>query len=216
MRAFTKHTGLVAPIDRVNVDTDQIIPKQFLKGLTREGYGRSLFYDWRYLPGEHPNPEFVLNFPRYQGASVLLARANFGCGSSREHAPWALMDYGFRAILAPSYADIFYGNSLKNGFLPAKLGDEQIDELFRRTEAHAGYKLTVDLETQTVADELGVKLTFTVDPFRRECLLNGWDDIGLTLREEDRIAAYEREHQPQSILYGEVDASVLGTPKAKV
>jgi 3-isopropylmalate/(R)-2-methylmalate dehydratase small subunit len=211
MKPFTKHTGLVAPIDRVNVDTDQIVPKQFLKALTREGFGRTLFYDWRYLTGEKPNPDFVLNHPRYQGASVLVARTNFGCGSSREHAPWALLDYGFRALLAPSFADIFYNNCFKNGILPVSLSDAEIDEIFRRTEAEVGYELTVDLEGQTVSDESGLKLSFTVDPFRRECLLNAWDDIGLTMRHEDRIAAYERDHQPKSVLYGEVDASVLAS-----
>ena len=211
MQPFTKHTGLVAPMDRVNVDTDQIVPKQFLKALTREGFGRTLFYDWRYLPGEKPNPDFVLNAPRYQGASILVARANFGCGSSREHAPWALDDYGFRALLAPSYADIFYNNCFKNGILPVTLSDAEIDEIFRRTESEPGYELTVDLETQTVTDETGLKLNFTVDPFRRDCLLNGLDDIGLTLRHDDRIAAYEQDHQPKATLYEEVDASVLAT-----
>jgi len=200
-------------MDRVNVDTDQIVPKQFLKALTRDGFGRTLFYDWRYLPGEQPNPEFVLNYPRYQGASILVARANFGCGSSREHAPWALGDYGFRALLAPSYADIFYNNCFKNGILPVILSEAQVDEILRRTESEVGYELTVDLESETVTDELGLKLTFEVDPFRRECLLHGWDDIGLTLRHEDRIAAYERERQPGAALYGEVDASVLATPR---
>ena len=209
MQPFSKHTGLVAPMDRVNVDTDQMVPKQFLKALTREGFGRTLFYDWRYLPGEKPNPDFVLNAPRYQGASVLVARANFGCGSSREHAPWALGDYGFRALLAPSYADIFYNNCFKNGILPVTLSDAEIDEIFRRTETEPGYEITVDLESQTVTDQSGLKLSFTVDPFRRECLLNGWDDIGLTLRHDDRIAAYEQVHQPKARLYEEVDASVL-------
>jgi 3-isopropylmalate/(R)-2-methylmalate dehydratase small subunit len=209
MKPFTKHRGLVAPLDRVNVDTDQMVPKQFLKALTREGFGRTLFYDWRYLPGEKPNPDFVLNAPRYQGASVLVTRANFGCGSSREHAPWALDDYGFCALLAPSYADIFYNNCFKNGILPVTLSDAEIDEIFRRTESEPGYELTVDLETQTVTDETGLKLSFTVDPFRRDCLLNGLDDIGLTLRHDDRIAAYERDHQPKATLYEEVDASVL-------
>jgi len=209
MQPFITHTGLVAPMDRVNVDTDQIVPKQFLKALTREGFGRTLFYDWRYLAGEEPNPDFVLNHRRYQGASILVARANFGCGSSREHAPWALLDYGFRALLAPSFADIFYNNCFKNGILPVILSDAEIDEIFRRTEAEVGYELTVDLEGQTVSDQSGLRLNFTVDPFRRECLLNGWDDIGLTLRHEDRIAAYERKHQPKSVLYGQVDASVL-------
>ena len=213
MHPFTKHTGLVAPIDRVNVDTDQIVPKQFLKALTREGFGRTLFYDWRYLPDEKPNPEFVLNHPRYKGASVLVARANFGCGSSREHAPWALGDYGFRALLAPSYADIFYNNCFKNGILPVTLSDAEIDEIFRRTEAEVGYELTVDLESQTVSDDSGLRLSFSVDPFRRECLLNGWDDIGLTLRHDERITVFEHEHQPKAVLYGEVDASVLAVPR---
>src|SRR5205823_11787590 len=153
MQPFSTHTGLLAPLDRVNVDTDQMVPKQFLKALTREGFGRILFYDWRYLPGEKPNPEFVLNQPRYRGASVLLARANFGCGSSREHAPWALLDYGFRAIIAPSYADIFYNNCFKNGMLPVTLPDAQVDGLFRRAGQKEGYRLTADLETQTIADE---------------------------------------------------------------
>lgn len=208
MQPFTKHTGLVAPIDRVNVDTDQMVPKQFLKLLTREGYGRILFYDWRYLPGEKPNPEFVLNFPRYRGASVLLARANFGCGSSREHAPWAILDYGFRAILAPSYADIFYNNCFKNGILPVTLANEQMDELFKRTEKNEGYRVTVDLEQQIVTDEKGLRYSFTLDPFRRECLLKGLDDIGLTLVHEAEIAAFEKKsvrapalHDPLDVKY---------------
>ena len=194
MKPFTKHTGLVAPIDRVNVDTDQMVPKQFLKLLTREGYGRILFYDWRYLPGEKPNPDFVLNKPRYKGASVFVARANFGCGSSREHAPWAILDFGVRAILAPSYADIFYNNCFKNGILPVTLSDAQIDEIFKRTEANEGYRLTVDLEQQIVTDEKGLRYSFTVDPFRRECLLKGLDDIGLTLVHEAEISAFEKKH----------------------
>ncbi len=209
MHPFTKHTGLVMPLDRVNVDTDQMVPKQFLKWLTREGYGRVLFYDWRYLEGEKPNPDFVLNRARYQGASILVTRANFGCGSSREHAPWALLDYGFRAILAPSYADIFYNNCFKNGILPVTLPDAEIDELFRRAEKSEGYQLTVDLETQTVTDEAGLKLAFQVDPFRRECLLKGLDDIGLTLRVEDRIAGYEKAHQPSAVMYAPVDSQGL-------
>ena len=212
MQPFIKHTGLVAPVDRVNVDTDQIIPKQFIKWLTREGYGRKLFLDWRYLAdGETPNPEFVLNLPRYQGASVLVARANFGCGSSREHAPWALLDYGFRAILAPSFADIFYNNCSKNGILPVTLPDAQIDEVFRRVAAQEGYRLTVDLQTQTVTDDSGLRFEFSVDSFRRECLLNGWDDIGLTLRIADRIADYEKSHHPAAPLYSPVDAAAAKT-----
>jgi 3-isopropylmalate/(R)-2-methylmalate dehydratase small subunit len=206
MRPFIKHTGLVAPLDRVNVDTDQMVPKQFLKWVTREGYGRVLFYDWRYLEGEVANPEFVLNQPRYQGASILLTRANFGCGSSREHAPWALVEYGFRAILAPSYADIFYNNCFKNGLLPLTLPDAQVDELFRRVEKTEGYRLTVDLETQTVTDAAGLKIAFHIDPFRRACLLKGLDDIGLTLRLEDRIGIYEKEHNPSATMYDPVDA----------
>ena len=194
MKPFTKHTGLAAPMDRVNVDTDQMVPKQFLKLLTREGYGRVLFYDWRYLAGEKPNPDFVLNLPRYKGASVLLARANFGCGSSREHAPWAILDYGFRAILAPSYADIFYNNCFKNGILPVTLSNEQIDELFKRTEKNVGYGVTVDLEQQIVTDDKGLRYSFTIDPFRRECLLKGLDDIGLTLVHDAEITAFEKKH----------------------
>ena len=207
MQPFTTHKGLVAPIDRVNVDTDQMVPKQFLKWVTREGYGRVLFYDWRYLEGEKANPDFVLNKPRYQGASVLLARANFGCGSSREHAPWAILEYGFRALIAPSYADIFYNNCFKNGLLPVTLPDADLDELFRRTEKHAGYRLTVDLEDQTLNDDLGLKLSFQVDPFRRECLLRGWDDIGLSLRFQDRIAAYEKTHHPSAVIYEPLDTA---------
>ncbi|MEJ2009546.1 MAG: 3-isopropylmalate dehydratase small subunit [Acidobacteriota bacterium] len=210
MEPFTKLTGLVAPLDRVNVDTDQIIPKQFLKAITREGFGRFLFFDWRYLDGGKPNPEFVLNQPRYQGASILLARTNFGCGSSREHAPWAVLDYGFRAIIAPSYADIFYINCFKNGILPITLPDSQVDELFRRTEQVEGYQLNVDLENQTITEttpvpEGGLKISFEVDPFRRECLLNGWDDTGLTLRHEDQIATFEKEHQPSATRYGSLE-----------
>jgi 3-isopropylmalate/(R)-2-methylmalate dehydratase small subunit len=207
VQPFSTHTGLVAPVDRVNVDTDQMVPKQFLKLLTREGYGKFLFYDWRYLEGEKPNPAFVLNQPRYRGASILLTRANFGCGSSREHAPWAVLDYGFRVIIAPSYADIFYNNCFKNGILPVTLPDAEVDELFRRTEKNEGYRLTVDLENQTITEAsatgaAGLRISFQIDPFRRECLFKGLDDIGLTLRFEDRISAYEREHQPSAVLYG--------------
>jgi len=205
MEPFIKHTGLVAPLDRVNVDTDQMVPKQFLKLLTRQGYGRVLFYDWRYLAGEKPNPDFVLNDQRYRGATILLARANFGCGSSREHAPWALLDYGFRAILAPSYADIFYNNCFKNGILPVTLPNEQMDELFRRTEKSQGYKLTVDLEQQVVADDHGLCYSFTVDPFRRECLLKGLDDIGLTLVHENEISAFEKKGVRVPVMYQPVD-----------
>src|SRR5208282_5451480 len=160
MQPFIQHQGLVLPLDRVNVDTDQMVPKQFLKWLTREGYGRVLFYDWRYLPGEKPNPEFVLNFPKYKGASVLLARANFGCGSSREHAPWAIADYGVRAIIAPSYADIFYNNCFKNGILPVTLPEETVNELIARAKRIPDYRLAVDLEAQTVSDEHGFSMPF--------------------------------------------------------
>ncbi len=210
MEPFVKLTGIVAPLDRVNVDTDQIIPKQFLKAITREGFGRFLFYDWRYLDGEKPNADFVLNQPRYQGASILLARTNFGCGSSREHAPWAILDYGFRAIIAPSYADIFYNNCFKNGILPITLPEAQVSELFQRAEQNEGYRLTVDLESQTITETEGgpggLTIAFSVDPFRRECLLKGLDDIGLSLRFEDRIAAYEQQHHPQATRYGSLEA----------
>src|SRR5437660_6457752 len=175
MQPIAKHTGLVMPLDRVNVDTDQMVRKQLLKALTRQGFGRNLFYDWRYLPGELPNPEFVLNFPRYRGASVLLARANFGCGSSREHAPWALLDYGFRVLIAPSFADIFYNNCFKNGILPIRLDDAAVEDLFRRAAMHPQYKLTADLESCRLTDEHGLSLGFEIESFRRHCLLNGLD-----------------------------------------
>jgi 3-isopropylmalate/(R)-2-methylmalate dehydratase small subunit len=194
MRAFTIHTGLVVPLDRSNVDTDQIIPKQFLKRIERTGFGQFLFFDWRYLDDGSPNPGFVLNRPEYRGASVLLARRNFGCGSSREHAPWALEDYGFRAVIAPSFADIFYNNCFKNGILPIHLDEQTVDDLFARTLKHPGYQLTVDLAGLAVTDGFGLKLTFEVDAFRRECLLGGLDDIGLTLQHEGKITAYERAH----------------------
>ena len=194
MRPFTTHTGLVVPMDRSNVDTDQIIPKQFLKRIERTGFGQFLFFDWRFLDDGAPNLQFVLNRPEYAGASILLARRNFGCGSSREHAPWALEDYGFRVLLAPSFADIFYNNCFKNGMLPIKLDEAAIDDLFARAAAHPGYKLTVDLERGTIADAFGLALRFEVDAFRRHCLLNGLDDIGLTLEHEAKIAAYEQSH----------------------
>jgi 3-isopropylmalate/(R)-2-methylmalate dehydratase small subunit len=189
-------------MDRVNVDTDQMVPKQFIKWITREGYGRVLFYDWRYLDdGKTPNLDFVLNRPRYKDASILLARANFGCGSSREHAPWAILDYGFHVVIAPSYADIFYNNSFKNGVLLVTLPDAEVNELFQRAEQNEGYRLTVDLENQTITDGLGLRISFQIDPFRRECLLKGLDDIGLTLHRADRIAAYEAAHQPSAVMY---------------
>jgi len=191
MEPFKRHTGLVATLDRVNVDTDQIIPKQFLKRIERSGFGQFLFYDWRFNADGSINAEFELNEPRFAGASILLARANFGCGSSREHAPWALHDYGFSAILAPSYADIFYNNCFKNGLLPVQLSEGEVDRLFTAASAIPGYELTIDLERQWVVDDWGNKFGFAVDPFRRECLLKGLDDIGLTLQHEDAIAEYE-------------------------
>ena len=193
MQPFTTHTGLVAAMDRANVDTDQIIPKQFLKRIERTGFGQFLFFDWRFLDDGSPNPDFELNQPAIQGASILLARRNFGCGSSREHAPWALQDYGFRVIIAPSFADIFYNNCFKNGMLPIRLSESEVDELFDRA-GQPGYRLTVDLNTCRISDEQGRELAFQVDDFRRHCLLNGLDDIGLTLAHEDRITAYEASH----------------------
>jgi 3-isopropylmalate/(R)-2-methylmalate dehydratase small subunit len=209
MKAFTKHKGVVAPLDRVNVDTDQIIPKQFLKVVDRNGLGRFLFYDWRYSDGEKPNPDFVLNRPRYRGASILLARANFGCGSSREHAPWALLDYGFRALIAPSFADIFRNNCFKNGILPVSLPEPDVDTLFRKAESVPNYQVTVDLESETVADGDDGSFRFEIDPFRRHCLLTGLDDIGLTLRFEQQIADYEATHHPAAVRYGPVDSTVI-------
>jgi 3-isopropylmalate/(R)-2-methylmalate dehydratase small subunit len=179
---------LVAPLDRANVDTDQIIPKQFLKRIERTGFGQFLFYDWRYLPDGQPNPAFVLNEPRYQGASILVADKNFGCGSSREHAPWALGEFGFRVIIAPSFADIFANNCFKNGMLPIAI---PVDEIMKRAQEIEGYKLTVDLETQMITDGNGLSVSFVVGSFQRYCLLEGLDDIGLTLRHEEAIKAYE-------------------------
>ncbi|TFY96482.1 3-isopropylmalate dehydratase small subunit [Ramlibacter rhizophilus] len=202
MDKFTIHKGLVAPLDRENVDTDAIIPKQFLKSIRKTGFGPTLFDEWRYLdhgePGQDPasrkpNPDFVLNQPRYAGASVLLARRNFGCGSSREHAPWALQQYGFRALIAPSYADIFFNNCFKNGVLPIVLPESTVSRLFDEVNAFPGYELTVDLERQVVVKPQGEELAFEVQPFRKYCLLNGFDDIGLTLRQADKIKAYEAE-----------------------
>jgi len=193
MEAFIKHTGIVAPVDRVNVDTDAIIPKQFLKRIERSGFGQFLFYEWRFDEEGNINPEFEPNKPRYEGASVLISRANFGCGSSREHAPWAILDYGFKVVIAPSYADIFYNNCFKNGILPIKLSEEQVEELFQRTAKHEGYKLNVDLESKTITDEHGLNISFELDEHRRQFLLQGLDDIGLTLKHEDLIAAYEEK-----------------------
>jgi len=202
MQKFSLLKGLVAPMDRENVDTDAIIPKQFLKSIRKTGFGQNLFDEWRYLdpgyPGQDPstrkiNPDFVLNLPRYQGVSILLARKNFGCGSSREHAPWALDQYGFRAIIAPSYADIFFNNSFKNGLLPIVLSETQVARLFDETLAFPGYQLTIDLERQVVIKPDGEELPFEVQAFRKYCLLNGFDDISLTLRHADKIKAFEAE-----------------------
>jgi 3-isopropylmalate/(R)-2-methylmalate dehydratase small subunit len=202
MEKFTVHSGLVAPLDRENVDTDAIIPKQFLKSIKRTGFGPNAFDEWRYLdvgqPGQDNskrplNPDFVLNQPRYQGASILLTRKNFGCGSSREHAPWALDQYGFRAIIAPSFADIFYNNCFKNGLLPVVLTEQQVDKLINETNAFVGFKLTIDLEAQVVRTGDGTEYPFDVPGFRKYCLLNGFDDIGLTLRHADKIKQFEAE-----------------------
>ena len=202
MTPFRVHTGIVAPLDRENVDTDAIIPKQFLKSIKRSGFGPNLFDEWRYLdhgePGQdpasrRPNPDFVLNHPRYQGASILVARKNFGCGSSREHAPWALQQYGFRALIAPSYADIFFNNCFKNGVLPIRLSELEVGRLFDDVAAFVGYRLTVDLERQVVVTPDSRELAFEVEPFRKFCLLGGFDDIGLTLRHADKIRAFEAE-----------------------
>jgi 3-isopropylmalate/(R)-2-methylmalate dehydratase small subunit len=193
MNPFRIHTGLVAVLDRPNVDTDQIIPKQFLKRVERTGFGEFLFFDWRFLPDGQPDPSFPLNEPRYRGASILLAGKNFGCGSSREHAPWALADYGFRAIIAPSFADIFANNCMKNGLLPVVLTDGEVAELMRRGKEIASCNVTVDLVSKSVSDERGFLATFEISDFQRYCLLEGLDDIGLTLRNESDITAYERE-----------------------
>ena len=204
MRKFEKFTGLVAPLDRANVDTDAIIPKQFLKSIKRSGFGPNLFDEWRYLDHGEPgqdcscrplNPDFVLNQARYQGAQILLVRENFGCGSSREHAPWALADYGFRVIIAPSFADIFFNNCFKNGLLPIRLAAEQVDALFRAVEAQPGFALVVDLVRQNLTAPDGVTYQFEVDEFRKHCLLNGLDDIGLTLQHQAEIKAFEAKHR---------------------
>jgi 3-isopropylmalate/(R)-2-methylmalate dehydratase small subunit len=208
MEKFITHTGLVAPLDRANVDTDAIIPKQFLKSIKRSGFGPNAFDEWRYLDHGEPgmdnakrirNPDFVLNQSRYQGASILLTRQNFGCGSSREHAPWALQDFGFRAIVGESFADIFFNNCYKNGLLPIVCAKDEIDALFKLVAETPGYRLTIDLQNQRVTRPDGHAMPFEIDGFRKECLLNGWDDIGLTLRHADKIHAYEdrrRNEQP--------------------
>jgi 3-isopropylmalate/(R)-2-methylmalate dehydratase small subunit len=194
MQPFRKHTGLVAPLDRVNVDTDQIIPKQFLKRIERTGFGQFLFYDWRFAADGKKTADFVLDAPRYQNASILVAGRNFGCGSSREHAVWALEDFGFRVVIASSFADIFANNSLKNGLLTVRLSDEQVAEIMRRAKETENYRLTVDLESRRVEDGQGFAATISIDEFARHCLLDGLDDIGLTLQHEAEIAAYEARH----------------------
>ena len=207
MKSFTQVTGIAAPMDRANVDTDMIIPKNFLKSIKRTGFGKNLFDELRYLDeglpdqdctGRPINEEFPLNFPRYQGAKVLLSRENFGCGSSREHAPWALDDYGFRVVIAPSFADIFFNNSFKNGLLPIVLSDAIVEQLFQELYANEGYELAVDLATQTVTTPDGENFAFEVDEFRKHCLLNGLDDIGLTLQDTDAIHAYEAQRKQQA------------------
>ncbi|WP_420597719.1 3-isopropylmalate dehydratase small subunit [Neptuniibacter sp.] len=204
MNKFTLHTGIAAPMDRANIDTDMIIPKQFLKSIKRSGFGKNLFDELRYLDEGQPdqectgrplNEEFVLNQARYKGTSVLLARENFGCGSSREHAPWALEDFGIRSVIAPSFAEIFYNNCFKNGLLPIVLSDEQVDQLFKETSATEGYELTIDLEKQLVVTPSGEEMAFEIDGFRKHCLLNGLDDIGLTLQHADEIKAYEEQRR---------------------
>lgn len=194
MQAFKNFTGIVAPLDRPNVDTDQIIPKQFLKAVVRSGLGRGLFFDWRFLPDGKDNPEFVLNHPRYKGASILVARANFGSGSSREHAVWALADYGIRAVIAPSFADIFRNNCMKNGLLPIILKPEQVDAIFAAVAKAPGYRLSIDLPAQTVSDEAGWSARFEIDEFAKKCLLEGLDDVALTLAHESEIERYEASH----------------------
>jgi 3-isopropylmalate/(R)-2-methylmalate dehydratase small subunit len=194
MQPFTQHTGLVAVMDRADVDTDQIIPKQFLKRIERTGYEDYLFFDWRFHEDGSENAEFELNRPEVRGASILVARRNFGCGSSREHAVWALENYGFRVVISPSFADIFFNNCFKNGVLPIRLPEEIVEQLFQNFHTHPGYQLHVDLEQRTIADDHGLLLEFDVDEFRRHCLLNGLDDIALTLQHEDKIAAYEAAH----------------------
>lgn len=192
MKKFTTHTGLAVPLYQANIDTDQIIPKQFLKSIKRTGFGVNLFNDWRYLNNGEPNPEFTLNQPRYQGASILLAGRNFGCGSSREHAPWALEDYGFRVVIASAFADIFYNNCFKIGLLPVILEEEKVAELVKKAEISDDYQLTIDLESQIITDNQGFKVDFTVDEFRKYCLINGLDDIGLTLQHAEKISEFEK------------------------
>ncbi|RKD26790.1 3-isopropylmalate dehydratase small subunit [Ammoniphilus oxalaticus] len=194
MEPFKKLTSVVAPLDRVNVDTDAIIPKQFLKRIERSGFGQFLFYEWRFDEQDQKNDDFELNKPRYAGSNILLSRANFGCGSSREHAPWALLDYGFKVVIAPSFADIFFNNCFKNGILPIRLSEEQVEQLFQNTGAQEGYALTVDLEAQTVSDASGLTMSFEIDPYRKECLLKGLDDIAITLEYDQQIGEYEANY----------------------
>ncbi|OUS32380.1 3-isopropylmalate dehydratase small subunit [Gammaproteobacteria bacterium 45_16_T64] len=207
MEKYQKYTGIVAPLDRANIDTDQIIPKQFLKSIKRTGFGPNLFDEWRYLDEGLPeqdcsqrplNPEFVLNQERYKGVSVMVARKNFGCGSSREHAPWALEDFGFKAIIAPSFADIFFNNSFKNGLLPIVLSEEKVDSLFESVHADSGYSLEIDLENQVINCPDGESIAFDVDPFRKHCLLQGLDDIGITLEDADAIKAFESTYEKEA------------------
>jgi 3-isopropylmalate/(R)-2-methylmalate dehydratase small subunit len=195
MEPFKTHTGIIAPLDRANVDTDAIIPKQFLKRIERSGFGQFLFYDWRFLDNGEPNPSFELNKPRYEEASILVSRQNFGCGSSREHAPWSLQDYGFKVIISSSFADIFYNNCFKNGVLPIVLPESTVEELFQRTETTEDYQLTIDLEQQVITDSEGLNVSFEVDSFRKYLLLNGLDDIGLTLLHVEKITEYEKQHR---------------------
>lgn len=194
MEPFKKITSVVSPLDRVNVDTDAIIPKQFLKRIERTGFGQFLFFEWRFDEKGNDNPNFELNKPQYKGSNILVARDNFGCGSSREHAPWALSDYGFKVIIAPSFADIFFNNCFKNGILPIKISEEVVDQIFKNTAAKEGYELTVDLEAKTISDSEGWSVPFDVDSYRRHCLLNGLDDIGITLMQEDAITNYEANY----------------------
>jgi 3-isopropylmalate/(R)-2-methylmalate dehydratase small subunit len=207
MKPFTVHRGRVAPLDRVNVDTDQIIPKQFLKRIEKTGFGQFLFYDWRFGADGKKNPDFVLHEPRYEGATILVAGKNFGCGSSREHAVWALADFGFRVVISSSFADIFANNSTKNGFLAVRVSDDEVATLMKRAQEIDQYQVTIDLEKQEVSDEQGFRAQFAMDEFVRHCLLNGMDDIGLTLQHEKDIAAYEAQHPAPAALAGESDAS---------
>jgi 3-isopropylmalate/(R)-2-methylmalate dehydratase small subunit len=194
MQALRTHQGIVAPLDRAHIDTDAIIPKQFLKRIERSGFGQFLFFEWRFDEAGNENPTFILNQPKYRDASILVARENFGCGSSREHAPWALADYGFQIIIAPSFADIFYNNCFQNGILPIRLADKDVEELFQRVTNSDGYQLTVDVENLLITDDSSLQLSFDLDPYRQHCLINGLDFIGLTLQQEEKITQYEAKH----------------------